>query len=343
MRGLSREKQCEAVARRYGSRATSYQADGRAGFGALFYETRSVTESDADIMTRNPAMSKRALSRYAVLASLLAMLAALVLPFAAAQAREPISPEALVSLTGLDRALEEVATGLAAEGARIVGQGEDVGDPEQFRTAWEHAASESFSPTRLKEALARRIAGKLSPAELQKVESFYTGKLGKAMVAREVAASSSAAQQEMVTGAEKLMRGLASQPKRIVALDNLARAIRLKEVSTGIALNMMRAVMIGMSATNTSKLAMPLDVIEQQVEAHRQSAAAELEAVTALSMAFTYRNASVADLKAYEKFLRSPAGSHYNDVAMSGLDAVLSEGGLAFGQALARALGHTPI
>lgn len=288
-------------------------------------------------------MSMPCFHRRAALAAMLAFLAAFTLSASAAFAREPLSATELVALTGLDRALDEVATSLAAEGQRIVDTGEDVGDKEQFRMAWEQAANEAFAPGKLKESLARRIDGKLSPAELFRIEDFYKGKLGKAMVEREVAASSSAAQQEMAGGAHKLMTGLMAQPRRIAALDSLARAIRLKEVSTGIALNMMRAVMIGMSASNASKLAMPLDVIEQQVEAHRLSAAQELEAVTALAMAYTYRKASIADIRAYEKFLRSPAGKRYNDAAMTGLDAVLSEGGLAFGGALARALGHTPI
>ncbi len=291
----------------------------------------------------NIAMSKRVLSRRLVLTTLFALLAGLLAPLADVEAREPISATALVELTGLDRALDEVATGLAGEGARIVGQGEEIGDKEQFKAAWEQAATESFASAKLKESLARRIDGKLKPAELAKIEDFYKGKLGRAMVGREIAASSAKSQQEMMTGAEQMMRALSSNRNRIVALESLSRAIRLKEVSTGIALNMMRAVMIGMAAANTDKLKMPLDVIEEQVEQHRVTAAQEMEAVTALSMTYTYRSASIDDIKAYEKFLRSPAGRRFNDVAMGGLDAVLSEGGLAFGNALVRFLNRTPI
>lgn len=288
-------------------------------------------------------MLKRVLSRYCVLSAMVAMVAGLLAPLAAAAPREPITATALVVLTGLDRAMEEVATGLAGEGARIVAQGDEMGDKEQFKDAWVQAAHEAFTPGKLKESLARRIDGKLTPAELFKVEDFYKGKLGRAMVAREIDASTTKSQQDMMTSAERIMRALATQPKRIAALESLSRAIRLKEVSTGIALNMMRAVMIGMAAANTDKLKMPMDVIEEQVEAHRQSASQEMEAVTALSMTYTYRSASLDDLKAYERFLRSPAGRHYNDVAMSGLDAVLSEGGLAFGNALVKFLNRTPI
>jgi hypothetical protein len=289
------------------------------------------------------AMPKRVLSRRCVLMTLLAFLAVLLAPLASVEARQPIGAAALVELTGLDRALEEVASGLAAEGARIVGQGEEIGDKEQFQAAWEQAASEAFAPAKLKDSLARRIDGKLKPDELLKVEDFYKGKLGKAMVTREIAASSAKSQQEMMSGAEKMMHALASNPRRIAALESLSRAIRLKEVSTGIALNMMRAVMIGMAAANTDKLKMPLDVIEEQVEQHRQTAAQEMEAVTALSMTYTYRSASIGDINSYEKFLRSPAGRRFNDVAMGGLDAVLSEGGLAFGNALVKFLNRTPI
>lgn len=328
-----------------GARPGKAQVDVPKAIDRLFSRTQpaTVVAAVSPDGEGNIAMSKRVLSRRSVLTTLVALLVGLLAPWASVEAREPIGATALVELTGLDRALEEVATGLAGEGARIVGQGEEIGDKDQFKAAWEQAATEAFASAKLKESLARRIDGKLTPAELVKIEDFYKGKLGRAMVAREIAAGSVKSQQEMMTGAEKMMRALSTNPKRIVALESLSRAIRLKEVSTGIALNMMRAVMIGMAAANTDKLKMPLDVIEEQVEQHRLTASQEMEAVTALSMTYTYRSASVDDIKAYEKFLRSPAGRRFNDVAMGGLDAVLSEGGLAFGNALVRFLNRTPI
>ena len=257
--------------------------------------------------------------------------------------RQPIPAVELVKLTGFDRALDDVARSLAQEGIRAASEGHAVGEAQEFALAWAAAAQEAFAPERLKEALAKRIAGKLTDKELFAIEDFFKGRLGKSMVAREVASGTPEGQQDMASRAQRLMTDLMRKPKRIEALEAVANAIRLKEASVEMALNMMRAVLIGLSAADKSQLSMPIDLINEQIEAHRESVTQETEAVIMLAMAYTYRTATVSDLNAYAKFLRSPPGKRFFDVAMGGLDAVLSESGLVFGNLLMQSLGRMPI
>lgn len=260
-----------------------------------------------------------------------------------AEARKPMSAVDIVRLTGFDRALDDVATSLAQEGIRAAEQGHGSGDRQEFVLGWATAARSAFAPEKLKAALADRIADKLSEEDLFAIEDFFKGKLGKSMVAREVGSATADAQRDMMAKADALMRGLQRNPKRAAALIEVADAIRLREASVEMALNMLRAVMIGLAAADQSQLSMPLDVIEEQIEAHRAAVTAETEMVIMLAMAYTYRTASIADLKAYAKFLSSPPGKRFFDVSMKGLDAVLSESGLTFGTLLMQSMGRMPI
>ncbi|MFN3868279.1 MAG: DUF2059 domain-containing protein [Hyphomicrobiaceae bacterium] len=260
-----------------------------------------------------------------------------------ADARRPMSAVEIVRLTGFDRALDDVATSLAEEGVRAAAEGHATGDSQEFILSWASAAKAAFAPEKLKAALADRMADKLSEPDLFAIEDFFKGKLGKAMVAREVGSATPEAQRDMMAKADGLMRGLQRNPKRAAALVAVADAIRLREASVEMALNMLRAVMIGLAAADTSQLSMPLDVIEEQIEAHRASITAETEMVIMTAMAYTYRTASIADLNAYAKFLSSPPGKRFFDVSMKGLDAVLSEAGMTFGTLLMQSMGRMPI
>ncbi len=278
-----------------------------------------------------------------LLLALLLALTGLVSSVASAAPRQPIAATELVKLTGFDRALDDVARSLAQEGIRAAAEGNAVGEAQEFALAWAAAAQEAFAPAKLKESLASRIAGKLDDRDLHAIEDFFKGRLGSAMVAREVASGTPESQRDMAARAQRLMTDLMRKPKRVEALEAVADAVRLKEASVEMALNMMRAVLIGLSAADKSQLSMPLDVINEQIEAHRESVTQETEAVIMLAMAYTYRTATIADLNAYAKFLRSPPGKRFFDVAMGGLDAVLSEGGLLFGNLLMQSLGRMPI
>lgn len=278
-----------------------------------------------------------------LLLALCVVVAGFAVDTAGAASRQPIAATEIVRLTGFDRALDDVARSLAEEGLRAAAEGNAVGEAQEFAIAWATAAQQAFAPERLKEALAARIAGKLETKDLFAIEDFFKSRLGRAMVAREVASGSPEAQRDMATRAERLMNDLMRKPKRIKALEAVADAIRLKEASVEMALNMMRAVLIGLSAADPSQLSMPLDVINEQVESRRASVTQETEAVIMLAMAYTYRTAPVADLEAYAKFLASPPGKRFFDVSMSGLDAVLSESGILFGSLLMQSLGRMPI
>lgn len=274
---------------------------------------------------------------------ILLVLGALALASDGAYAREPISPEALAQLTGVDRAFDNLAGSLAEQGNAIASQGQVIGDKDTFVATWRNAAQAAFAPDKLKAAYAKRLTGKLAPNESIAVEDFFRSKLGRRMVAAEASANTSEAQQAMIAQAKELMERLAKDSKRKAALNRVSRSIKLEEMTIKAAMNMSRAVLIGLSSAGASGQRMTLEEIMEAIEKQRPQIAAEISAVMALTLAYVYRELPVADVNAYANFLETPAGAKYADQSIKGLDATLSEAGLAFGRALAQGLNKDPI
>lgn len=275
----------------------------------------------------------------------LALACAVLLAMAAAptHAREPISAAALSTLSGVDKALEDVAGSMAEEAATIAKEDPSLADSAAFVAAWKKSALENFAPDKLKAAFAQRLTGKLSPAEMMAAEDFYRSDLGKRVVAEEIAGSSKAGQEAMARDALAVMEKLEAEPARKVALKALSAAAQIDDMSITIALNVARAMMIGLASAQTSGQRMTMEDINQAIEQMRTQTTQEMAALTALSMAYVYRNVSIADLGSYEAFMRTPAGAKFIDEVMKGLDAVISQASLAFGKALAVELGREPI
>lgn len=273
----------------------------------------------------------------------LACVALLVAAVAPADAREPISPAALATLTGVDKALEDVASAMAEEAANVAKEDPNLADATAFVAAWKSAALASFAPDKLKTSFAQRLTGKLTPDETNTVEDFYRSELGQRIVSAEIAGNSKAAQEAMASEALALMEKLEADPARKSALKTLSAAAQIDDMSITIALNVARAMMIGVASAQTSGQRLTLEDISQAIDQMREQTSKEMAALTALSMAYIYRNIPVGDLASYEAFMRTPVGAKFIDQVMKGLDAVISQASLSFGKALALELGRDPI
>ncbi|MFV0367715.1 MAG: DUF2059 domain-containing protein [Hyphomicrobiaceae bacterium] len=261
----------------------------------------------------------------------------------AIKAREPASMARLAEVSGMDKALEGFAAAIATQGDQIIQQGNAIGDPAAFLEAWKRAANKSFTGDALKAGFLKRLGGKFSPDEINAVVDFYQSDLGKRLVAAEVAAGTEARQQEMANLAPSLMEGLAKDPTRNQELERIATVTNLSETMTSLALNISRAILIGIATADTSDRRMTLDDIAQVMTQQRPTIAKQMEAMTILSLAYAYKDLAIADLKEYGVFLATPSGRKFTAVSIENLDAVLSSASLTFGKLLAAELGRTPI
>jgi hypothetical protein len=118
-------------------------------------------------------------------------------------------------------------------------------------------------------------------------------------------------------------------------------SLRMAEISTDLVFNLGRAAAIGMAAADEKTTALPADaiqVLDSALQKMRPAMAAQVKEQVLLSLAYTYREASISELRQYLAFLTSPAGKKLYGTAVPALHKALVKAGEEFGHALMREL-----
>jgi len=82
-----------------------------------------------------------------------------------------------------------------------------------------------------------------------------------------------------------------------------------------------------------------IEAIDSALQKMRAAMTTQIKAMVLLSLAYTYREMSVEELRQYLVFATSPVGKRYHDAAVSAINKVLVNAGGEFGHALMRELG----
>jgi hypothetical protein len=208
------------------------------------------------------------------------------------------------------------------------------------------AADNAFAPGALQRKFRLAMTGKLNNADLGSIFAFEKSPLGARMTALEKASQGADAQARIAKMAGELVERLKNEPERAEVLALVDSSLRFTEIATDISLNTSRAVAAGMAAGGAAagdKAAVLPDeeirAIYSDFEKMRPATAVQVKEETLLLLAYTYREASIPELRQYLVFLTSPAGKRFYDAVMSAMNEVLLKAGKEFGHALMRELG----
>ncbi len=282
----------------------------------------------------------------AILICALAMLAA---TFAGPAAQAITADKALevMKLTGLDKAFDNVGASIAAGTKRSVEKLEsDPSYRQKVLAGLEPAAAAAFFPEKMRDGIRAALESKLDEADYSAVLAFYKTPLGMRMTALENAAHTPEAIKELQEKAGSLLEMLKNDAERVAVLQTLELALGLTDLSINVAFNMARAINLGMAAADQKTESLNDEAIKKIDEALaklRPALAAQMKQSLWLVMAYTYRDASVAELRDYVKFCSTPAGQKLYRTVTDAMNTVLSQAGNDFGRALAKELGkeHT--
>jgi hypothetical protein len=204
------------------------------------------------------------------------------------------------------------------------------------------AAGLAFAPETLKREFRLELDGKVAEADLDSILTFYKSALGARMKALEKASQTPEARAEIEKRTGELMKRLKNEPERAEALTLIASAFRLTELSTDTVVNLHRAIAIGLAATDEKTTALTSGTIEA-IDADGQkwlpAITAGVKAKILPFMAYTYREATIEELRQYLAFVGSPAARSYYDAVEPALNKVLVKAGEEFGHAVMRELG----
>lgn len=196
-------------------------------------------------------------------------------------------------------------------------------------------AKRLFGADALLDDVRGRMTGEVTPAQLDAVIGFYSSPLGRKLVAMEVAASGSDSQARIETEGASLYAEIEkNDPDRVAAFDRIESAIRMEDMMSSMIMNMSYAMISGMAGTSM----LPQELTDEQIAALVNQ---QMEATRGLVaqflnnfFAYTYRDASNADLEGYAAFTETESGRAFNTVLVRAMIDAMVQRSRAFGHGL---------
>ncbi|UVK47664.1 DUF2059 domain-containing protein [Mesorhizobium sp. AR07] len=211
--------------------------------------------------------------------------------------------------------------------------------PQKVQDALAAAMEGAFDPDKMETAIESRMGDKLSAKDLSDLASFYASPLGKQVTALEIQASTPRERERKTIEGPKILAELPSRdPARLALYRQIVDDLSAVDTGEAVALNMGYAMLSEM--LGAAGKALPDDQIMALLRKQTEGLRRDIETDVMNTAAYSYRNLPLDDLKLYEAFLASPAGSHYYDQMQIALGAVMTDEVRSFGHRFFVALGY---
>jgi len=260
----------------------------------------------------------------------------------AAETKSPARLSELIKLIGLDSTFDYMGPSINASVKAALAQSPAAAYREKALAGLDPAVDVAFAPETLQREFLLAMDGRLNKADLDVIFAFYKSPVGARMTVLENARNNPAASAEIKEKAGELLEELKNKPERAEVLRLIEGSLRLTEMSAGMAFNLARAIAIGMAAADEKTTALLPDAIraiDEALQQMRPAMTAQIKDQAWPELAYTYRQASVSELRQYLAFLTSPAGKKLYNAIMPAVDKTLTKAGAEFGHALMRELG----
>ena len=235
----------------------------------------------------------------APLAALLMLVALVLAP--AARAADRANVEAFLEVTGFDAALESIAFS-AADAPRLLGR-----EPGDFGHDWARVSREVFDVGEMQETAIGILGATLEDDLLAHAAEFYASPLGRKLVAAENASHLDADDEaKLARGATLLAEARAQDTGRVAALERMNAAVDGAGQSVRAAQEIVVRFM--MAASHAGVLPDRLDeqALRALIRGQEDEMRAEMAAAGLANAAYTYRDLTVEELKAYARALEHP-------------------------------------
>jgi len=235
----------------------------------------------------------------APLAALLMLVALVLAP--AARAADRANVEAFLEVTGFDAALESIAFS-AADAPRLLGR-----EPGDFGHDWARVSREVFDVGEMQETAIGILGATLEDDLLAHAAEFYASPLGRKLVAAENASHLDADDETKLTrGATLLAEAREEAAGRVAVLERMNAAVDGAGQSVRAAQEIVVRFM--MAASHAGVLPDRLDeqALRALIRGQEDEMRAEMAAAGLANAAYTYRDLTVEELKAYARALEHP-------------------------------------
>ncbi len=235
-----------------------------------------------------------------ILRPVAALLVLALLVAAPAQGAERAKLRAFLEVTGFDKAIEGLQDGAVA-GPGLVGDA-----PDAFGSEWVRLAREIFDRQAMVDEALDMMEAVMPDELVDHGAAFYASDLGQRLVAAENAAIAVPDEEKYALG-EQIVRELAAtDPDRIGLYRQMSEAIGGVEQSVRAAIELQLRYLMAAVAAGSSELDMSEADLRGLLESQSDEIARNVELYTILGAAYTYRDFSDEDMRAYVAALSHP-------------------------------------
>ena len=183
--------------------------------------------------------------------------------------------------------------------------------PPAVLAAIETAVTESFTTQKFQQRLSADLKKNFDQKRAQALLGDLSAPAAKGMIELERAEPSPQEQAQFVRS--KAVNRLS--PQRRDLIQRIDAATRASELALESAFASMKAIASGIVGDNAQKAA----AIDKTIERQRAAATANIRNSTLANLAFTYRDASDADLEAYAKLYETENGKWFSGIVYASL------------------------
>jgi len=198
-------------------------------------------------------------------------------------------------------------------------------------------AAEAFAPEKLKAVVLPELKTGLTTSDLQAALKWLDSPLGIKCTRLEEEASTPEAYPEIDKYAA-LLKKSPPTPERLKIIQELDAALKASQTSVEMALNLQVALLLAVNATLPKEQQQSPAEILDEIKQHRPEIESALQLESLVSLFYTYRSLTEAEIKQYIKFATSSAGSKYQEVADAAVKKALIAGGIRWGEAIGEAM-----
>ena len=186
------------------------------------------------------------------------------------------------------------------------------------------ATDAAFAAETLRPSVRRALAARVLPGQLEALETWLGGELGRRITAIEVAASRPDRDSERAIRAGIVRLREASEARRRL-IENLVESTRSAEAITNMTINVAVAVQRGMASVKPDGPPAPVATLREAFAAQRAQMQQAYRGMSQALFAEMYQALPDADLASYQDFLRSAAGQQFLDATIQAMEQALVE------------------
>ncbi len=193
----------------------------------------------------------------------------------------------------------------------------------------------SFNPYTIRAILADYIESKMSPGDMRSVLAWLESPLGLKLTAIEKTGSTPEAYRAMVAAVPTLKQ-TPDYEERLKLVHEIDESVKATDLIVDRMVNMQIITLTALGSAFPSMEIPAEQTVRDNFEKNRKDIRDAISREIALSIFFTYRNVSKAELKEYIRFMKTDYGTRYHNVIQEGSNKAYTFCGKKFSEAVVK-------